>query len=130
LRLNDKPIGAAFLIGFQKKLEIPWASTIKKYNSLGINMLMYWEILKYAIENGYQVFDFGRSSLNSGTYRFKKQWGAKPLQLYWHYWLKDGEELPKLNTSNKKYKFAINVWKQLPIFITNWAGPKIVKNLP
>jgi len=130
VRLQNKPVGAAFLISFSKKLEIPWASTLKKYNSLGINMYMYWEILKYAIENKYQEFDFGRSTINSGTYRFKKQWGAVPLQLYWHYWLNDGEKLPQLNITNEKYKFAIKVWKNLPLIFTNWIGPKLVKNLP
>ena len=130
VRLNNNAVGAAFLIGFHGKLEIPWASTIKEYNSLGINMLMYWEALKYAIEHEYRQFDFGRSTINSGTYKFKKQWGAKPLQLYWHYWLNDGQEMPQLNPTNAKYKFAINVWKHLPIFIANWIGPGLVKNLP
>ena len=32
-------------------------------------------------------FDFGRSTLDGGTFRFKRQWGAQPLQLHWHYWL-------------------------------------------
>lgn len=130
VRLNNKTVGAAFLLGYQEKLEIPWASTINKYNYLGINMLMYWEIMKYAIENKYKKLDFGRSTVNGGTYRFKKQWGAKPLQLYWNYWLKDGNELPQLNPTNKKYKYAIKIWKHLPIFITNRVGPRLVKNLP
>jgi serine/alanine adding enzyme len=130
LRLNGKSISAAFLIGFKEQLEIPWASTLKEYNRFSPNMLLYWEVLKFAIESGYRKFDFGRSSIDSGTYRFKKQWGAVPKQLYWHYWLAEGKEMPQLTPENKKYKIAIKVWQHLPTFVTNGFGPPIIKNLP
>ena len=93
-------------------------------------MLMYWEVLKFAISENYTYFDFGRSSVDSGTYRFKKQWGSEPKQLYWHYWLASGGELPALNPNNPKYKLAINMWQKMPISLTKIIGPHIVKNLP
>lgn len=130
IKMNNKPVSAAFLIGYKDNLEIPWASTIQDVNHLSINMLLYWEVLKLAVTKNYKYFDFGRSSKDSGTYRFKKQWGAQPKQLYWHYWLKDGNTLPALNPSNPKYLFFIMIWKRLPIFITKIIGPHIVKNLP
>lgn len=128
--LHGKPVGGAFLMGFAGQLEIPWASTLRSVNSLGVNMLMYWEVLKYAMSRGYQTFDFGRSSVDSGTYRFKKQWGAEPKQLYWHYWLNDGQQMPGLTPSNPKYQLAIKAWQRLPLFVANRIGPFIVKNLP
>jgi len=130
IKIGKKPIAAAFLLGYGNTLEIPWASTLREYNHLGINMLMYWEILSYAIENNFNYFDFGRSSKESGTYRFKKQWGAEPKQSYWHYWLPTGGTMPSLNPNNPKFKLVIGLWKRLPLFITNIIGPKIVKNLP
>jgi len=130
LRLNDKPVAAAFLIGYHNTLEIPWASTLRSVSHLSINMLMYWNILCFAIEREYRFFDFGRSSKDSGTYRFKKQWNAKPKQLHWHYWLPEGETLPALNPSNPKFALMITIWKRLPLFITKLIGPGIVKNLP
>ena len=130
IRLKGKAAASGFLIGHHDKLEIPWASTKRQYNQYSVNMLLYWEVLKYVIENKYKKFDFGRSTINSGTYRFKKQWGAKPLQLYWYYWLRDGLSMPNLTTSNPKYQLAIKAWQHLPLFIANYVGPKIVKNLP
>ena len=127
---GGEPVGGAFLLGFRGQLEVPWASTIRKVNSLGVNMLMYWEVLKYAIGSGYDTFDFGRSSIDSGTYRFKKQWGAEPKQLYWNYWLNHGQQIPKLTPSNPKYQLAIKTWQRLPLSIANRLGPMIVKNLP
>lgn len=130
LYLNNKPVSAGLLLGYGNTMEIPLASTIRKVNPLSMNMLLYWEALKLAIHHGYKAFDFGRSSKDAGTYRFKQQWGAQPGQLYWHYWLGETNELPSLNPSNPKYALVINIWKRLPVTLTRWLGPSIVKNIP
>jgi serine/alanine adding enzyme len=130
VRLNDEAVGAGFLIGHNGKLEIPWASTLRKVNSLGVNMFLYWNILKTAIEKNYRVFDFGRSSKDAGTLRFKKQWGGVEQQLFWYYDLEEKEPLPGLNPNNKKFQTAIKIWQKLPLSITNSIGPVLVKNLP
>ncbi len=128
--MSNKPVAAAILLGYRDVMEIPWASALKETNKIGINMFMYWNILNFAIDNNYEYFDFGRSSSDSGTYKFKKQWGAIPQQNYWNYWLPEGESLPQLNPNNVKYKFLISTWKRLPVTITNLLGPSIVKNIP
>ena len=130
IHLNARPVAAGFLMSHGNRLEIPWASTIRDINHTSINMLLYWETLKWAVLKGYSHFDFGRSSRDSGTFRFKQQWGAVPVQLYWHYWLGDNTEMPSLSPSNPKFALMIKIWKQLPITLTRWLGPMIVKNLP
>ncbi|NKB37616.1 MAG: FemAB family PEP-CTERM system-associated protein [Gammaproteobacteria bacterium] len=130
IRLQGKAVAAAFLIGYKDRLEIPWASTLRSVNSSSMNMLLYWEVIKYAIQSKFQCFDFGRSSVDSGTFRFKKQWGAVPQQLYWHYWLKEGEPMPQLSPSNPAFQLAIRCWQKLPLFVSTSLGPGIVKNLP
>jgi len=121
---------SGLLVGYRNRMEIPWASSLRSFNRFSPNMLLYWNSLKFACESGYDSFDFGRSTPGEGTYRFKKQWGAKPVQLYWHYWLRDEEQMPELNPRNPKFRFAISVWKRLPVPIANLIGPRIVKNLP
>lgn len=130
VRLDNKPVAAAFLLSHRDTLEIPWASSIHSVNHLSVNMLMYWEILSFAVEEGFKYFDFGRSSKEAGTYKFKKQWGAEPKQIYWQYWLPEGKQMPSLNPNNPKFNLAINIWRRLPIAITKLIGPGIVKNLP
>ncbi len=124
------PVASGFLLGFKNMIEIPWASSLRSYNNLSPNMLLYWSVLKFACESGYGAFDFGRSTPGEGTYKFKSQWGAKPVQLYWHYWLKNGGALPELNPRNPKYRAAIEVWRRLPVGLTRLIGPAIIKNLP
>jgi serine/alanine adding enzyme len=130
VRLNGEAVGAGFLIGNNGKLEIPWASTLRKVNRIGVNMFLYWNILKAAIEKDFKVFDFGRSSKDAGTLKFKKQWGGSEKQLYWYYDMRQNEPLPALNPNNKKYQLAIAAWKKMPVGITRIVGPLLVKNLP
>ncbi|MDZ7289556.1 MAG: FemAB family PEP-CTERM system-associated protein [candidate division KSB1 bacterium] len=128
--LNKRPLAAGFLFGFRDTLEIPWASSLRRYNHLAANMLLYWSVLEFAIQQGYQRFDFGRSSPGEGTYKFKEQWGAQPVPLHWQYWLGNGTQLPNLSPTNSKYHLAISVWQKLPLFLTRWIGPAIVRHIP
>jgi hypothetical protein len=83
-----------------------------------------------ARHNGYRWFNFGRSTKNTGTFRFKQQWGAREKPLYYHYWLGSSNELPGHSPSNPKYAMAISTWKHLPVPVTRWLGPLIVNKLP
>jgi FemAB-related protein (PEP-CTERM system-associated) len=123
-------VASGFLVGFKDILEIPWASSLRSYNRFSPNMLLYWRALQFGCDERYTTFDFGRSTPGEGTYRFKEQWGAQPVQLYWHYWLRKGVSLPELNPHNPKFKMALYVWQRLPLVMANLIGPSIVKNLP
>jgi len=127
---EGKAVASGFLAGFKNRLEIPWAATIKQYNPLSPNMLLYWASLEFACNKGFAVFDFGRSTRGEGTYKFKEQWGAVPSQLNWHYFVKNNGAIPDITPGNPKYKLAIELWKRLPVRVTRILGPPIVKNIP
>lgn len=127
---EGQPVAAGFLYGFQTTLEIPWASSDRRYNHLSPNMLLYSSALEYACREGYEVFDFGRSTSGSGTYRFKEQWGAHPVPLYWYHWSLDGRPVADVSPENSKYGLAIKMWKKLPLSLTRLIGPSIVRNIP
>ena len=128
--LKGMPLASGLLYGFRSMLEIPWAASDKRFSRLAPNMLLYSAVLEFACREGFTEFDFGRSSVDSGTYRFKQQWGAHPRQLYWYYWLSGGQSVPELNPDNPKFKAAISVWQHLPLPVANIIGPHIVKYLP
>jgi serine/alanine adding enzyme len=130
VNFGSEPVAASILLGFRDRIEIPWASSLRQYNKLSPNMLLYWHSLKFAADSGYELFDFGRSTPDSGPYRFKAQWGASPIPLHWHYWVRGNSSPPELNPNNPKYRLAIKVWQHLPVSLTRLIGPSIVKNLP
>ncbi len=124
-----EPVASALVVGFEKVLRNPWASSLRKYASLSPNMLLYLRVLEYACDNGYQVFDFGRSSEGEGTYKFKEQWSAVPTPLYWHYISLDGK-LPNPESPRKeRFETAMRLWQKLPLVVTRVIGPSIRKHI-
>ncbi len=130
VRNGNQSIAAGFLISHRNKMEVPWASSLRRFNHLSPNMLLYWNMLKYSITQGFQTFDFGRSTRDSGTFSFKEQWGAIPHETFWVYPGKDASQLPDHSPQNPRYKWATRVWTRLPLFVANRCGPWIVGNIP
>jgi FemAB-related protein (PEP-CTERM system-associated) len=127
---DDEPIAAGFLVGFRDVVEIPWGSSLRRFNHLRANLLLYWHLLQFSCEQGYRTFDFGRSSPDSGPYQFKAQWDATPVPLHWQYWVRGNAPLPNINPQNPRYRLAVRVWQRLPVPVTKMLGPSIVRNIP
>src|SRR5262245_4436692 len=51
---QNQPVASGLVFGFGGTLEIPWASSLRSANKLAPNMLLYWSVLKYAVEAGYR----------------------------------------------------------------------------
>lgn len=130
ISIGGEPGAGAFLIDSGDSLHIPWASCLRDHNPISLNMRLYWEVLSMAIRSGVRKFDFGRSTRGSGPHKFKQQWLGEDQPLHWYYWLQHGQQPPKLNPDNPKYRLAISAWQRLPLPVANWLGPKIVRNLP
>lgn len=130
VKSNGVVHAASIVIRHGARLEVPWAAATAHAKRNSINMRLYWEMLSFAVRGSARQFDFGRSTVDAGTYRFKAQWGAQPMQLRWHYWLPDGAAIPQLNHSNPKYAVAANLWRRMPLWCANLIGPHIARNLP
>lgn len=126
---SAEPVAAAVVIGFGNVLRNPWASSLRKYASLGPNMVLYLRMLEHACERGYEVFDFGRSTPGEGTYRFKEQWGAVPEPLYWHYVSLDGRVPDPQDSGKARFEAAARCWQRLPVIVTRIVGPRIRKHI-
>lgn len=130
VRLEGKPIAAGFLISFRDGMEATWMCSHYRYLSLQPNMLLYWTILRIAGERGFASLDFGRSTRDSGTHKFKQLWDTTDVSLPWASWTKDGEAPMELSPANPKFQLATWAWKKLPLALANLIGPHIVRNLP
>ncbi len=95
-----------------------------------VNDFMYWNLLCYAAESGYSVFDFGRSKKDSGSYDFKRHWGFEPIPLSYEYYLVRQTHMPDISPRNPRFSPAIGLWKQLPLGVTRWLGPKLIRFFP
>jgi FemAB-related protein (PEP-CTERM system-associated) len=93
------------------------------------NDFMYWALMEKACQEGAEVFDYGRSAVDSGAYRFKKHWGFEPTPLSYQYHMVEKKEVPKLNPANPRYQLLINTWKKLPLPVAGMIGPPIARRL-
>jgi FemAB-related protein (PEP-CTERM system-associated) len=129
VRNEGRPIAAALLLHGWGITEVPSASALHHYNSSCANMLMYWCLLERAVLRRQQVFDFGRSSLGSNCFRFKKQWGAVPAPAGWQYHLRKGT-VTDMTVDNPRHQRLIRTWRRLPVWLTRLIGPAIVRGIP
>ena len=81
IKYNDIPIGAGIILLTEHGAAIPWASTLRKYNKLAPNMMLYWSLIQRATDSGCKYFDFGRSPIGEGPFKFQQQWGAKHVKI-------------------------------------------------
>jgi FemAB-related protein (PEP-CTERM system-associated) len=129
VRAGRTPVSAALLLHGWGVTEIPSASSLRRFNPTCANMLLYWHLLERAVQRGQQVFDFGRSTPEGNTYRFKKQWGAVPYPATWQYHLRRGT-VTAMRPDNPRYRRLIRAWQRLPLFLTRLLGPVVVRGIP
>ena len=129
VKFKDRLIGGALNIIFKDTMYVPFAASLRKYFYLCPNNILYWELIKKAVDNGCRYFDFGRSTQGSGTHAFKRQWGTDTISLNYQYYSPAGKKVKALNPENIKFKILTGLWKRLPLFLANYIGPKIIKYL-
>lgn len=93
------------------------------------NDFMYWEVMRRAVEKGCRIFDYGRSKVGTGSYRFKKHWGFEPEPLFYEVDLVKAKQIPEINPLNPKYQFFIAAWKRLPLPVSQLVGPWLARDL-
>jgi len=102
---------------------------IAEARDLYANDFMYWEVMRRAAIRGIQTFDFGRSKVGTGSYRFKIHWGFEPQPLYYEYDLVRSDYIPDINPLNPKFQIFIAAWKRLPLPVSKLIGPMLARNL-
>jgi FemAB-related protein (PEP-CTERM system-associated) len=129
VRNGGSALAAALILHGWGISEVPSASSLRQYKHTNANMLLYWRMLERAAQRGQRIFDFGRSSQDSSTYNFKKQWGAVPHPAEWQYYLRYGS-ISDMRPNNPKYQRLIQIWQRLPVRLTRLIGPAIVRGIP
>ena len=106
-----------------------WASSLRQHNRIAPNMLLYWKFMEQAIADDVRVFNFGRCTPGGGTHRFKRQWGGRDAQLFWYEFSQSGAASTP-SPDRGAYSWGPKVWSRLPLPLTNFLGPRVVKFIP
>ncbi|MEX2284991.1 MAG: FemAB family XrtA/PEP-CTERM system-associated protein [Gemmatimonadota bacterium] len=127
--LKDVPVAAGCGLAFRDELEMTWASSLRQYNSLAPNMLLYWSFMERAVLQGFKTFNFGRCTPGSGAHRFKLQWGATDVPLYWYRSARQrGASTPRQDSGS--LSLATRLWRHVPLPMANLIGARLRGGIP
>jgi FemAB-related protein (PEP-CTERM system-associated) len=134
VRKGHSAIGGLIALAHGDTITVPWAACLEEHFSLCPNMLLYWEVLRTACVDGYRRFDFGRSTRDSGTYRFKRQWGATEQPLFWYRVPLSRSRTRRRHRHNEpgmptSDSFLARTWRRMPRAVVQRVGPHIRKYL-
>jgi FemAB-related protein (PEP-CTERM system-associated) len=130
VRREGRPVAAVLTFFFRDQVLPYYGGARREEFRYGVNDFMYWGLLIYGMEHGYKVFDFGRSKRGSGSYDFKRHWGFEPTPLHYQYQLVRQTSLPDLSPRNPRFSPAIEVWKRMPLWLSQRLGPFLVRYFP
>jgi serine/alanine adding enzyme len=127
---GEEPIAAGCGLAWRGELEMTWAASLREYNRLAPNMLLYWSFMERAIKQRMRAFNFGRSTPGAGTHRFKRQWGGEDVPLPWLQWSARGLSATPNPDGSAMFQWATRVWQRVPLPLTRRFGPTLARLIP
>jgi serine/alanine adding enzyme len=123
------PVAGACCLLWRKELEATWASSLRDFNHLSPNMLLYSRLMEEAIDRDIEIFNFGRCSPDGSTHRFKRQWGGSDVPLPWPSWSRE-PSIGVPSADRPLYRLAVTAWRHVPMVVANRVGPMLARMLP
>lgn len=90
---------------------------------------MYFQLMLKARERGITQFDFGRSKIDSGPYKFKKNWGFVPTEMQYEWRLSEDGHVPEMSQQKGLYGLLTKCWKKIPLPVSKIIGPVVSRHL-
>lgn len=127
--LDEKPIAGIVLFKFRDTVSFEHGASIAKYLSVRPNHLALWAGIEMACCEGYQYFDFGKTtSDNKGLLEFKTRWGAKMYDLPYFYY-PEIKGAMSLELNDLKYRLFRAVQRHMPLSLAKTIGKMAYRHL-
>lgn len=106
-----------------------WGGGTEQARRSRANDLIYYDVMRRAIERGCRLADFGRSKVGTGPWTRKRIWGFEESPLVYGLRTAAGEAPREVNPLDPRYRLKIDAWQKLPLWIANRLGPMIARGL-
>jgi CelD/BcsL family acetyltransferase involved in cellulose biosynthesis len=81
-RIGERPVAAAVFLAWKGTVVYKYSASDATAWKLRANNAVLWHAIRWACENGYSIFDLGRTDrANEGLSAFKRGWGADEASL-------------------------------------------------
>jgi FemAB-related protein (PEP-CTERM system-associated) len=128
--LNGAVVAAVLTFYFRDQVLPYYGASDPKYNAVAPNNYMYYDLMRWGGQNGYHIYDFGRSKKVKGSYDFKAHWGMVERELPYEICLIKGKKLPNYSPANPIFRLPILLWKRLPFALAKILGPHLIRFVP
>ena len=127
---GDRKVAAVLTFYFRDQVLPYYGASDPEFNGLAPNNFMYYDLMRWGGQNGYRIFDFGRSKKVKGSYDFKAHWGMMERELPYEMLLIRRKALPNYTPANPLFRWPILCWQRLPLAVTRFVGPFLVRLVP
>jgi FemAB-related protein (PEP-CTERM system-associated) len=130
VRKNGIAIAGVMSFYFRDQVMPYYGGALREYNADAPNNFMYWNLIAQSCNEGLRVFDFGRSKVGTGSYKFKSAWSMDVKPLPYRYHLVRAKEVPQMSPADAKFQLPVATWKKLPFSWTKVIGPRVIRWVP
>ncbi|MCG8405633.1 MAG: FemAB family PEP-CTERM system-associated protein [Phycisphaerales bacterium] len=131
VRCRGRPV-AGLLTFLDRETVMPYfAGLDERVKIYGLNQYLYLESMRWGVERGYRMYDFGRTRVdNIGSFNFKRLCGFEPSILEYQTFVMPGQVAADLSPTSPRWTAARRVWRALPLSITRPLGSWLAKSIP
>jgi serine/alanine adding enzyme len=116
---GNEPIAGAILLKYKDRVSVEWMVSDSKYRDLSPNHYLFWRAMKSAWNEGFKIFDFGRTSRhNHHLMDFKTRWGTEIVDLPNFYYPSALSTKLAEPESSQRYRLISAVCRKAPLRVT------------
>ncbi|MFQ5411684.1 MAG: FemAB family XrtA/PEP-CTERM system-associated protein [Phycisphaerae bacterium] len=131
VRYQDRPVAGLLTFLHRDRVMPYFAGVDERADLYGLSHFLYRESMRWGVEKGYRIYDFGRTRLdNAGPFNFKRLCGFEPMMLEYQTAVMPGYAPPDLSPTSTRWKAARTVWQSLPLTITRPLGSWLARSIP
>lgn len=123
-QVGGQDLAAGLFLKWKKTLLYKYAASSDTNHDLRPNHLLTWSAICWGQENGYSLFDFGRTDLsNEGLRTFKIRWGANETPLAYSYFASlPNKKSIRINT------FMQKIIQNSPVWVCKLVGEALYRH--
>jgi hypothetical protein len=120
---SDLYIGGLILFKFKERVSAEFSVIDQTFYNLSPNHLLFWEAIKNSSQEGFKVFDFGRTSqYNKSLMDFKDRWGTTCIDLPIYFYPREFAQKYNGREKSLGYKIMQIACKRSPDFAFKSIG--------
>jgi AcrR family transcriptional regulator len=129
-------VAGGVFYAWRDTVDLVFNASSERHLELRPNHAVYWSAIRWAIENGYRLYNMGDAPAEGSLGRFKAQWGGQPVDRF-RYDFNVGERgdaadalrraSAGLDSDKNGHSVVSRIWGHTPLIATRIAGQLVYR---